>query len=323
MKEMAQAPHGFNARDDPNTFPLNVYHTHAEINAWLQSVQTTYSSFVSLINLGKSYEQRDILCVKIGTPSTSSPKNSLFIDAGIHAREWIAPSTAIYTISNLVNGYMTTYKQLLDAIDIIVCPSVNPDGYEYSRLHNRMWRKTRTGPRQGCYGTDPNRNWPFHWGGEGTSSSPCSDIYTGPSALSEPSCMALSQYLQANKDTIKGYLTMHSYGQDFLVPYGYSVPTVYPPDYNELLALANQMASVLQGVHGTRYTVENSASLYAAAGASDDWSKSIGIKWVYTIELRDTGNNGFTLPASQIIPTGEETLPAVIVMATRIMTGPN
>jgi len=45
-----------------------------------------------------------------------------------------------------------------------------------------------------------------------------------------------------------------------------------------------------------------------ATGASYDWAKGVaGIKYSYTIELRDRGHFGFLLPSSQIIPTGEET----------------
>ena len=31
-----------------------------------------------------------------------------------------------------------------------------------------------------------------------------------------------------------------------------------------------------------------------------------GIKYAYSVELRDTGRYGFLLPADQIIPNGEE-----------------
>lgn len=55
------------------------------------------------------------------------------------------------------------------------------------------------------------------------------------------------------------------------------------------------------------YSVGPSATLlYPAAGGSDDWAKSIGIKYSYTIELRDTGRYGFVLPANFIEPTGKE-----------------
>ena len=46
----------------------------------------------------------------------------------------------------------------------------------------------------------------------------------------------------------------------------------------------------------------------AATGGSYDWAKGKeGIKYSYTIELRDKGRYGFMLPANQIVPTGEET----------------
>ena len=44
-----------------------------------------------------------------------------------------------------------------------------------------------------------------------------------------------------------------------------------------------------------------------AAGGSDDWAKgSAGIKYSYTVELRDTGTYGFILPANQIKRQGRE-----------------
>jgi len=46
----------------------------------------------------------------------------------------------------------------------------------------------------------------------------------------------------------------------------------------------------------------------SAAGGSDDWAHGAAkIKYAYTVELRDTGDNGFVLPKEQIIPSGEET----------------
>lgn len=44
-----------------------------------------------------------------------------------------------------------------------------------------------------------------------------------------------------------------------------------------------------------------------ATGGSYDWAKGKeGIKYSYTIELRDKGRYGFMLPVNQIVPTGEE-----------------
>lgn len=51
-------------------------------------------------------------------------------------------------------------------------------------------------------------------------------------------------------------------------------------------------------------------------GGSDDWAKGVaGIKYSYTIELRDRGFFGFVLPAQYIIPTAREALAAVKTLA--------
>jgi len=325
MKEIRDAPaiDWKAVSDDPNAFPLNQYHTHADINAWIQVVANSYPAFVTIGTLGKSQLGRDMNFLKIGTPGSGKP--ILWFDAGIHAREWVASATAIYTIQQLTSLYSTTYKQLLDAIDIHILPNANPDGYEYSRTNDRMWRKTRSGPRNGCYGVDPNRNFSFQWGVAGTSTNSCSDIYRGPSAFSEIEAMNMKRYLDANASMIKGVLTLHSYGQYWIYPWGYATGT-YPPDVAELRALGLQAAAAIKAVNNQNYIVDNSAdSLYPAAGASDDYSKSIGIKWVYTVELRPTDSSsvGFQLPANQIVPTAQEAFAGFMVVANRIRTGPN
>lgn len=72
----------------------------------------------------------------------------------------------------------------------------------------------------------------------------------------------------------------------------------------------------MKAVDGQTYSVGPSgALLYPAAGASDDWAKSIGIKYTYTVELRDKGHSGFILPASLIKGTSEEALEFVKTVA--------
>lgn len=68
---------------------------------------------------------------------------------------------------------------------------------------------------------------------------------------------------------------------------------------------------------GVRYTSSvTHRVLGVAGGGSDDWTKAaLGTKYVYTIELRDTGFYGFVLPPSQIIPTSIEGLEIVKTIA--------
>jgi len=255
---------------------------------------------------------------------TDKAKKSIWIDGGLHSREWLADSTATWIIAQLTQNYATdsNIQNLVNTLDWYIVVAPNPDGYEYSRTTNRMWRKTRSKQGTVCYGVDPNRNFDFHWDEEGTSNNCNSEIYAGPRAFSEPECQNMANWIQrlADHNNLKAMITLHTFGQLWLVPYGYTSPPVYPPDYDELLQAAQDGAEALQEVHGTEYTVENSAGLYPAAGASDDWSKGVAqVKFVYTIELRDTGDYGFVAPASEIIPTADETWAGIQVIAQRVM----
>ena len=56
-----------------------------------------------------------------------------------------------------------------------------------------------------------------------------------------------------------------------------------------------------------------------SSGSSADWTYGkLGVEYSYGVELRDTGKYGFLLPENQIIPTGRETLDALIALATYV-----
>ena len=154
---------------------------------------------------------------------------------GIHAREWIAPAIATYTINELLTK-RNTYADLLNEVDIYILPNANPDGYEYSRSSDRLWRKTRQphGSALGCVGADPNRNFDVAWGGLGTSTNKCSEIYTGPAPFSEPETAAMRNFImnRANADW-RVYTALHSYAQMILTPWGYTYDL--PSDYSDLV----------------------------------------------------------------------------------------
>lgn len=85
----------------------------------------------------------------------------------------------------------------------------------------RYWRKTRK-PFGSCIGTDANRNFDFHWGEIGASSNPCSETFRGKKAFSEPETIALRDLMHSISAQCKFYLTLHSYGQYMLYPWGYT-----------------------------------------------------------------------------------------------------
>lgn len=81
----------------------------------------------------------------------------------------------------------------------------------------------------------------------------------------------------------------------------------------------NTFIQGIRAIDGQIYQVGSSAILlYPAAGGSDDWGKSIGIKYSYTVELRDTGRYGFILPAEYIEPTAKEAREFVFTISRAI-----
>lgn len=67
----------------------------------------------------------------------------------------------------------------------------------------------------------------------GGSNNPCSDIYSGTGGASEPETQAIVNFLQKEKNSIDAYLTIHSYGQMWLYPWGYT--SALPDDYQDLV----------------------------------------------------------------------------------------
>lgn len=79
--------------------------------------------------MGKTYKGRYQYGVKISSGNPDNPV--IFIDAGIHAREWIAPATALYIIHQLAENASVSW--MYQNVDWYILPVFNPDGYEYTR----------------------------------------------------------------------------------------------------------------------------------------------------------------------------------------------
>ncbi|XP_014681839.1 PREDICTED: carboxypeptidase B-like [Priapulus caudatus] len=315
--------------NDSQQFMLNHYHTNDEINGMVLELAAS-SPFVTASSIGTSYEGRPLTIVKITTPSNdrSLVKPAIFLEAGMHAREWIGPAVIIYFIAALVNNYNVdpNVRAIVDHFDWYLMPVSNPDGYVYTFQWDRMWRKTRSrteeqdvSSRRACAGVDPNRNWDTHWGERGASHKPCSIIYAGQEAFSEPEVAAMARFLMGRKSRIKLAIDFHSNGQMWLTPYGYT--RRYPMDFEAQYMLAVDATDELWKVNNTIYIVGSVAnSIYRASGDSIDWWYDVaGIKYSYGVELPGKGYHDFILPPSRIVPVGVETFEAIKYMALEVM----
>lgn len=92
-----------------NDFDYGIYHTLNEINDWMKELKELYPEYTSLIDVSKSYENRVITMIKISVNSSKLNKKAIWMDSGIHAREWISTSTLIY-ITNEVKAIKIQFK---------------------------------------------------------------------------------------------------------------------------------------------------------------------------------------------------------------------
>ncbi|CAH1779379.1 unnamed protein product [Owenia fusiformis] len=312
----------FNA--DPTNYILSDYQRPATINAWLDTLGNQYSQ-ATVRSIGTSTEGRDMKTITISTGTTG--RRSVLIDCGIHAREWITVSTCIYIIQTLLEQYGSNPEvtSVLDRYDFYVLPVTNPDGYEFTFENgtqgDRLWRKTRSvnaGEEDDdqCWGTDANRNFDSFWGDAGADPDiPCSDVYPGTQAFSEPETRALRDWALSIPNKIL-FLNIHCFTQLWLVPYGYHPSTPYPEDYDELVRVANIGVAALQAVNGLEFEVGTPPDiLYEVSGGALDWAKITGgFKYSYSPELRPESpfDGGFILPPGDILPAGREVFAALL-----------
>ncbi|KAK7072027.1 hypothetical protein SK128_010429 [Halocaridina rubra] len=190
-------------------------------------------------------------------------------------------------------------------------PLVNPDGYTYSITTDRMWRKNRANTTDsGCYGVDLNRNFNVSWGNvNGASLSQCSYNFCGTEAFSEPESRAIRDLALAYLPNIKLFMTLHSYGQLLLYPWGYTFDKA--PKKGKLHGMARKIIGHTSS-RGTYDFVFGQSSwvLYRATGTSDDYMYSKGVPFSYTLELPN--ENSFILPAMDIIPIGQQIWEALV-----------
>ena len=301
------------------------YHSAASLEEELRQLAAARPDIAQLIEIGRSIEGRPILALRIGDRRGGVPK-ILFMGCH-HAREWIAVEVPFLLAKELVEradeapiaGWITSGE-------VWVAPMVNPDGHEHSRAQERLWRKNRRRNDDGSFGVDPNRNYGYMWGilDVPTSSHvPSDETYVGPRAFSEPETQTVRDLVASER--FAGVITYHSYSQLILYPWGYTEKPVADVQHREqMIEMAGQMQSLIEGVHGKIYVPQQSSELYPTAGDTTDWTYgTYGIP-SFTVELRPLTfqEGGFILPPDQILPTWEENRPAAFRFIEQLLVAP-
>uniref|UniRef100_A0A3Q3WGE7 Peptidase M14 domain-containing protein n=1 Tax=Mola mola TaxID=94237 RepID=A0A3Q3WGE7_MOLML len=305
------------------------YHTLDDIYFWLNRTQQDNPSTVKLILIGSSSEKQPLYVLKLSLNDRPN-KKAMWIDCGIHAREWISTAFCLWFVRHSLLFYSQNpdITHILDNMDVYILPVMNPDGYKYTWTTNRMWRKNRAVSKSSsCIGVDLNRNFDAEWCTVGASDDPCSEIYCGTFPESEPESQAVAKFLRRHKDSVQLYFSVHSYSQMLLFPYSCTLDEA--DNHNELLELAQHAAQKIRRFYRNTYKYGAGAkTIYLASGGSDDWAYNLGIKYSFTFELQDSGRYGFLLPPSYIPQACNEALTALktitlkVIEKTQAPTGP-
>lgn len=231
-----------------------------EVETILAKLCTFYPDMVTVIELPeKTHERRTSHAVLVRAARNSnnniinSNRVGILFTGSVHAREWGGSDICVNFLINLINSYAGStdliygdmifpgYKirDMLENIDIIIFPDVNPDGKKYSQtaddtsvpisMEDIWWRKNRNpnlvpngnSPNHAT-GVDINRNFDFLWDSgintvnNGTN---ISQKYRGTAAFSEPEIRNVKSILDKYKN-ICYFVDIHSFGGKILYSWG-------------------------------------------------------------------------------------------------------
>jgi murein tripeptide amidase MpaA len=274
-----------------------------------------------------TWEKRRCHAFRIGTGDETKRRTVCFL-AGLHGREWGGPDILIYFGMRLLRAYRdgksirlghkvftpAQVRAIVETLDVVVFPQVNPDGRHFSMERYPLWRKNRRPAPKGrgskSIGVDINRNFPFLWRFDrhfapntvGSSFKPSDyESYVGPRPASEPETRNVI-WLLDRFPNIRYLVDLHSYGETILHNWGtdenqFDDPRMnfrnprydgmrgrindhvyreYLPAGDAKLAtrMGKRMADAIRRVRGREYKVKQSVGLYPTAGASDDYAYS-------------------------------------------------
>ncbi len=273
------------------------FYTFDEVVAKLDEMKTNFPNLITAKeSIGITEEGRDIWMVKISdNPDIDEPEPAAHFDALHHAREPLSMATTINYMFWLLEHYETdaAIKFLVDNRELYFVPVVNPDGYVYNQTTDPngggLWRKNRAPTTVDCFGVDLNRNYGFGYATDNNCSSPdpCSNVYRGPQAFSEPESQAIRDLL-ATTGANTAFST-HSTAGTYLMPYGFDTS---PPAFD----IYSEWASAFLDENDYSYGVTFQMLGYTSCGTTRDYMHSEAI-YGWTPEI---DGNGFWPPESTI-----------------------
>lgn len=224
------------------------YLNTTEVESALIALAAAHPSICELITLPHTTaEGRTSHAVRLGTAAANTV-DAYYLTGGVHAREWGSSDILINLATDLCDAYAgntglgyggkyysaAQVKALMERINVIIFPCVNPDGRNHSQNTFAMWRKNRntadSGGNPSRIGVDINRNQDFLWDFNTAfapaavndyvaSSDPGKDTYHGSAPHSEAESKN-TKHIHDTYTRIRWYIDVHSYSEDILYVWG-------------------------------------------------------------------------------------------------------
>jgi Zinc carboxypeptidase len=279
----------------------------------LRDVAAQNPQIVKLVVLGKTYQGRDLIALKLtqgGANQRDGSRPAVLYSSLQHAREWISLEVNRRLLHHFIDGWRANNAEIRDLLrttELWFVVSANPDGYQYTFDHERLWRKNlRDNNGDGQIGVgdgvDPNRNFAEHWGYDNEGSSPdrADETYRGPSAASEPETKAMQGLIARIKPEFQSNL--HSYGEWLLYPQGWQVGTL---DADNPLYVSLGGTDADPAIPGFN-PGQSADTLYVTNGETTDYADTTEGTVAYTPELGEgLAGAGFVFPDDEALIQAE------------------
>jgi len=279
----------------------------------LRQIARRNPQFVKLVVLGRSTQGREIIGLKLTQGARDVPDGSrpaVLYSSLQHAREWISLEVNRRLLHHFIDAWRANDREIRTMLrnrELWFVIAANPDGYQFTFEHERLWRKTlrdNNGDGQITVGdgVDPNRNFDEHWGydNEGSSPDPADETYRGPSPASEPETQAMQGLI--NRVTPSFQSNLHSFGEWLLYPQGWQVGT---PDADNPLYVALGGTDADPAIPGFN-PGQSADTLYVTNGETTDYADTNAGTVAYTPELGEgVPGAGFVFPDDEALIQAE------------------
>jgi Zinc carboxypeptidase len=254
------------------------YHDSFMVEKLLRAFAGDYPHIASLHIVGKSWQGKDMLALKISDNPNKEENEPAFLFVGAHhGSELISTEFVLDILEHLIVNYEKDAKvrSWIDNYEIWCLPLANPDGCHAFLHTNGAGRKNGRDTNNNnkvdpSDGVDLNRNYPYRWhslGEKGSSSKLRHHWYRGPKPGSEPETQAIMSLAAEQRFVM--LVSFHTSGTKVLVPY--TIDNAQNPQPSVAWQVGREIASLCVSNRDDDRKYKAVRNLYSVDGTDQDW----------------------------------------------------